>query len=176
MLYNLALFLHISGVILIFAGLAIEWVCISKISNATRPDQTREAVLLYAKLLIAGIGAALTFLAGAYMAATVWEGTSWVIAGLVGFFLIALLGGLTTERKMKRARKMIKSGEGDLAGLFGNTRMLWLSFQVRTAILFGVVYLMTAKPGPVSCAIILLASVIVGLIPFRKANTAISKA
>jgi len=176
MIYHLVLFIHITGVLLLVAGLAIEWICVLKISTATTGEQIKEAVLLYSKLLIAGIGAAMTLLSGIYMAATVWEGTSWVISGLVGFFLIALTGGLFTERKMKRAKKMIKNADENLAGFFGNANRLLLSIQLRTTILFGVVCLMTVKPGPVNCSIILLASVAIGLVPLKKAKTLTSKA
>lgn len=175
MIYNIVLFIHITGVLLLFAGLAIEWICILKISNATTSEQIKEAIIIYTKLFIAGIGAAMTLLSGIYMAATVWEGTSWVISGLVGFFLIALTGGLFTQRKMKSAKKMVKNADGNLVVFFGNISTLWLSIWLRTSILFGVVFLMTVKPDPLPCAAILLTSVGLGLILFKKSNILMSK-
>lgn len=168
MIYNVVLFIHIAGVLLLFSGLAVEWICILKISNASTNEQIKEAVTIYTKLFIAGIGAAMTLLSGIYMAATVGEGTSWVISGLIGFFLIALTGALFTERKMKSAKKMIKNADENLIDFFANTNKLRLSIWLRTSILFSIVFLMTVKPSPVYCTIILLSSVGLGLILFKK--------
>ncbi|NII82149.1 MULTISPECIES: hypothetical protein [unclassified Pedobacter] len=175
MIYNIVLFIHISGVLLLFAGLGVEWICILKLSNAATNEQIKEAVTIYTKLSIAGIGAAMTLLSGIYMAATVWEGTSWVISGLIGFFLIALTSGSFTEKRMKSAKKIIKNADGNLIGFFGNTNKLRLSIWLRTSILFGIVFLMTVKPDPVYCTIILLTSVGVGVILSKKVSLLINK-
>jgi len=50
MLYHLALFVHISGAVLWFIGLGLEWLGLNRLRQARRVEQVREISALLAVL------------------------------------------------------------------------------------------------------------------------------
>ena len=105
MLYKIALFLHVSGALMIGAALAIEWLWVINIRKADAMERIKELILNFSKVSrIGDIGAALVLLPGIFMMVTVWHDARWGVFGLVGFVLIAMIGGIVTGKKMKKNR------------------------------------------------------------------------
>jgi hypothetical protein len=173
MLYKIALFLHVTGALLLFAALAIEWLCIANIKKARTIEHIKESVLNYSKAgALGGIAAILILVPGIYMMVTVWNDARWGMGGFLGLILIGQIGNIVIGRKMKKVKTILKTGNGEsqaLATLLQN-KSFWLVAKVRTAIFFGVIFLMTVKPGLEGSIITLAVSILLGALPLRVKN------
>jgi hypothetical protein len=169
-LYKIALFLHVTGALLICAAIAIEWLCIINIRKADTIERIKESLLNYSKVgKIGDLGAILILVPGIYMMVAVWDGARWGIFGFLDLILIGVIGGLVTGRKMKEIRKIIGMENSSLKELekLVKDNSLWLSIKMRTAILAGVIFLMTVKPGLTGSIITIVISIILGALPLR---------
>ena len=69
MLYLLALFLHVTGSLMLAAAIAIEWLSVVGLRKAASLDRARESLSIYSKLsMVGGIGMFLILIPGIYMA------------------------------------------------------------------------------------------------------------
>lgn len=170
MLYKIALFLHVTGALMLCVVIALEWLCIISIRNSNAMDRIKEAVSNYSRVGIIGdIAAFLILIPGIYMMVVVWDDARWGIFGLFGLILIGVIGGIFTGRKMKKIRKIIKTNDEssqELGKLLKNNSM-WFSIKLRTAIFLGVIFLMTVKPGLAGSMITMVISILLGSIPLR---------
>ncbi len=170
MLYKIALFLHVTGALLVCAAIAIEWLCIIYIRKADSIERIKESVFNYSKVgKIGDVGAMLILIPGIYMMVAVWGGARWGIFGLFDLILIGVIGGLVTGRKMKEIRKIVRMENTSLQdlGKLVKDNSLWFSIKMRTAIFLGVIFLMTAKPGLTGSIITIVISIILGTLPLR---------
>ena len=91
--YNVALFLHIAGVLGLFAGLTIEGIALRGLRRAMTGDDARTWLGLLRPMRVIGpVALALILLPGLYLAANIDVGGGWIAAGLLGFLAIAVLG------------------------------------------------------------------------------------
>jgi hypothetical protein len=151
------------------AALALEWLCIINMRKADSMERIRESVFNYSKLgKIGDIAAMLILVPGIYMMVAVWHDATWGIFGLLDLILIGAIGGMTTGRKMKEMSKILKTeNEHPQLGELAKSNSLWLSIGIRTAILLGVIFLMTVKPGFAGSIITIVLSIILGVLPLR---------
>jgi hypothetical protein len=170
MLYKIALFLHVTGALMLSAAIAIEWLCIISMRKTVAINRIKESVFIYSKVgIISNIGAFLILIPGIYMMAAVWHDATWGILGFFGLVLIGIIGGSVTGKKMKKIMKILKvenSSPQELGKLLKNNS-LWFSIKIRTAILLGVIFLMTVKPELAGSIITMVVSIIIGALPFR---------
>lgn len=104
MYYELALFFHIVGVLLMFAGITIETLALIELSRAQTLEQARlwlRGARVSSKLFPPAV--VLIFVAGAYMAATVWHGTAWIDVGLVTLLTFAIAGPRMNGKRFANA-------------------------------------------------------------------------
>jgi hypothetical protein len=172
-MYKIALFLHVTGALLLCAAITIEWVCIINMRKADGDRRLGESLFYFPKVKRMGdIAALLLLIPGIYMMIAVWNDASWAIVGFIGLMFIGAIGGTVTGRKMKKVRAIIKMKNADphqLQELLnGNT--LWISIQLRTAILLGVIFLMTVKPGLTESILTMVLSIVLGALPLRMRN------
>lgn len=115
-MYEWALFLHLGGAILFFAGLAVAAVAHTAARRARRPSEVaallgaaRQGVLLVALGLPTAVGAGFWLLD-----LTVYGLDGWVLASLA-LLAVALAGGGLGGQAPKRARRLAESlaGEAD---------------------------------------------------------------
>jgi Predicted integral membrane protein (DUF2269) len=170
MLYKIALFLHVTGALLVCAALTIEWLCIINTRKANTTERIRESLFFYSKTGVFGdTGALLILLTGIYMMSVAWHTAPWGIAGLLDLMLIGAIGGIVTGRKMKKIRNLLKTNDDNFQELVkllkGNS--LWFSIKMRTAILLGVIFLMTVKPGLAGSILTLVIATALGVFPLR---------
>ena len=155
---------------MVCAALAIEWLFIINIRKADAMERIKELIFNFSKVSkIGDRGAALILLPGIYMMIAVWHDASWGKFGLFGLILIGAIGGIVTGRKMKKIREIIKmnnQSSQELGKLIKNDS-LWFSIKIRTAIFFGVIFLMTVKPGLTGSIITITLSIILGALPLR---------
>ena len=134
-LYSIALFVHIVGVLSLFALLAIEGVSL------------RTGIRAGAALRILGPISLVTIVVpGFYMASQVgWHG--WVAVGLVSYAVIAVVGTYTGISFMR--------GRMDMSA----ATVSWLA---RVGVALGVVFDMTVKPDLIIAAAVVLVALVVG--------------
>lgn len=168
MLYLIALFLHVTGALMLAAAVGIEWLCVIGLRKAAAIESARESLSTYTKLsMIGGIGMFLILIPGIYMAVVAWHGAGWVAIGFLGIVLIGAIGGIMTGRKMRMMRNDA-SGLHDMTPEFKKRTLdnsLVLSIRLRTTLLIGLVYMMTVKTTMTGSAIVLLISIILGFVP-----------
>lgn len=176
MMYKIALFLHVTGALLLCAAITIEWICIISIRKGNVIERIRESLFHYSKVgKIGDMAAFLILVPGIYMMVVVWKDAPWAIVGFFGLLLIGVIGGTVTGRKMKRAREIIKMENHvsqQLTELLNNNA-LRVSIQTRTAILLGVIFLMTVKPGLTESIVTMALSVLLGALPLRIRRTSL---
>lgn len=169
MVYKIALFLHVTGALLLSAAIAVEWFCIIN-SRKSGAGHVQELVSHYSKIAKFGdIAAFLILIPGIYMMIAVWNDAPWGISGFFGLILIGAIGGTLTGRKIKKIKRLILTNDSGCQdpGQLLNNDTLSISIRIRTGIFLGVIFLMTAKPGLAGSVITLSTSVILGMIPLR---------
>ncbi len=170
MLYKIALFLHVTGALMICAALAMEWLYIISIKHADNMERIRESVFNYSKMIkIGDMGVLLILIPGVYMMVSVWGVAMWIVIGFIGLLLIGIIGGALTGKTMKNIKKMMENQNNnskELEKLLKNNP-LWFSIKIRTAIFLGVIFLMTVKPGLPGSFIVIVVSIILGSAPFK---------
>ena len=170
MFYRIALFLHVTGALLLFAAMAIEWLFVINIRKATAIENIKKSFFNYAKLkAIGSIAIFLILIPGIYMTALVWKNASWILIAFIGMILLAVIGGALTGRKMKGIKKVVSNENNISAELRSliNDNSLILSLKIRTAVLMGIIYLMTVKPDLTGSILTIIISVILGFIPIK---------
>lgn len=168
MLYLIALFLHVTGALMLAAAVAVEWLCVISLRKAATIESARGPLSTYSRLgMIGGIGMFLILIPGIYMAAVAWRDAGWVAVGFVGIVLIGAIGGIMTGRKMRKM-KSDAAGINELTPEFrkrAGDNSLVLSIRLRTVILVGVVYMMTVKTSMTGSVIVLVISILIGFLP-----------
>jgi len=172
-LYSIALFLHITGTLGLFAGLALDWTALAALRRATTVDQVREWATVYRALQRIGpasVGLLLIF--GLYMTVTTWGPMPWIFLGFFSLIAIAVLGaasGIRFGRTM--ARVVTSSGPLSVEAREGLRRPLFVwSLRLRVALALAAVFLMTAKPEALASLGIVGAALVLGAIAAATAS------
>jgi hypothetical protein len=143
--YNL-LFLHVAAAMGTFMALGIEALALTQLRRASSGDAEREALAAVgSSRRVSGVSMLVLLLTGLALAGRYWQWQgAWIGAGLVGLVAIGTIDRLMSGRHLR-----------------------WTSFAIRTALLAGVIYVMTVKPGRVVSLGVLGAAVVVGLVVSR---------
>jgi hypothetical protein len=152
MVYHLALFVHISGAVLFFIGLGLNWLGVNRLRRAERVEQVREvSALLQVLPQLFPMSVVLLMTGGLYMTITTWGFTlAWLDAALVTLVVLPIVGPSVDGRRLTRIRQTaLAESAGPLsARLRTQTRDPVLVFWSRLVALLGwwIVFLMTLKP------------------------------
>lgn len=169
--YDLALFLHIAGVLALYVSLTLEGVALRGIRGSTTGEAARTWLNLMAPLRLFGIGSlVLILLPGLYLAANIEPGGDWIGAGLLGFLAILILGAAITGRRMAVVGPALGRAQGPLSGetlLLAHDRQLAISHAMRSGLGLGVVLLMTVKPDFLPSLVVLAVAAVAGIIAGR---------
>jgi uncharacterized membrane protein len=152
--YELALLVHILGVLLFFGGALVAGVMFEAARRRERPSEI--ALLLGVSrvgALLVAAGALLTFGGGMWLAEEVDQfGATWLRTSLALFLLSVVLGALGGQRP-KRARRLARrsAGEGDamspeLRRLLDDPLSLAANYA-STALVLVILVLMVWQPG-----------------------------
>ncbi|HLW01457.1 MAG TPA: DUF2269 family protein [Ktedonobacterales bacterium] len=177
MLYTLALFAHIVGVLGIFVGISFGWVNILRLRRAQTIAQVRaETSLTGVQQRLFPIAALVLLLAGIYMTVTTWGwGTPWILLSLAALIVMGVLGGAVSGRRLTTIRKAAAEDASsaispELQRLIADPVLL-ISIQTALLIGLGVVFLMTMKPDWTGSLITLGVAVVLGVVsaqPWRR--------
>jgi len=111
---------------------------------------------------------------GAYMTSKLWTwSTPWVIAGLAGLIAIMLLGaGVEGQRGRAAVAELRASGLSPRARGLLRDPVAWSAKVTTWTLVLAVVFVMTAKPTALICALALVSAPIAGVllaVPFWSA-------
>jgi uncharacterized membrane protein len=144
---SLALFAHIVGMLVLFIGLALEWLSLESLRRAT--DQVRDSpwlkVLRALPPYMAG-AVGLILVSGIYLARRVGVfDLAWVRVSFASMILMGILGGPVVRPQM---RAILRAGGGRQSTAGGDALhpVLRASLRARAAVGLAIVYLMIAKP------------------------------
>ncbi len=169
-LYALALFVHLVGVIGIFAGLATWLFGAVVLVRADRVEQVRViagAMEVVGNLVVASI---LVLAAGGfYMGLTTWGIQAvWLDVATVAFVLLAPVGVFVIDPRLKEIVKLAKQEpDGPLSvKLAARSRsgFLLISLLVYVVYLLGIVFLMAIKPALTTAILTMVVAIAAGLL------------
>ena len=170
--YNIVLFLHVSGAIGYFVAIGTWLFGLSALRRAQRVEQVRAIVhLVSLSGPLFGISVLLILAAGLYMALTAWSlQTGWIAVALISLVLMAPIGTALMEprrRAIERlARETPERADGSLPESLErriHDPILSTTVQTITALLLGIVFLMTTKPSLAGALIVIAIALVLGL-------------
>lgn len=169
-LYSVVLFLHVSGDIGIFIGIGLQVFSLMALRRATHVEQVQAITWLIAlSNRVATGGGLLTITAGLYMALTVWSlQTGWIAVTLGS--LVVLLAPLLVGIIEPRVRAIVTMSQGAADGPLPvalrmriHDPVLGTALQTVTAMVLGIVFIMTNKPSFGVAILVLVIFLMLGL-------------
>jgi hypothetical protein len=150
-LYSISVFLHVVGALGLFAALGLEWAGLFNLQRATEVGQVREWMrLLGAPRFLGGPAALIILVSGIYMTSARWGSQGWIIVALGGMVLIAVLGAALGGRRAGAIVRALAAGNGPISPALARQLydpVLTLSLRLRVALLLGIIFLMSVRPG-----------------------------
>jgi hypothetical protein len=168
--YPVVVFVHVIAAMGLFAAMAIEAVSRGMMRRADTPAFARIAMAQGAVPARLGPISMLTVLAsGIWMMAVSWGSEPWIVAAFLGLVAMGAAGGAVTGRRMRSLRAALAAETGPVLSdgfrAIRSSRALTVSFRLRTALLIGIVILMTVKPpGTGTASLVLVAAALAGLV------------
>jgi hypothetical protein len=157
--YNLALFLHVTGALAMFAALTMEGIAVWGIRRATSGAEGRTWLgLMRPTRMLGPASLGLILLPGIYLAANVDRPGWWIGASLLGFVVIAILGAAINLSRMTVVGKALGQTQGPLGQQtlhIVRDRSLAVFYAMRVGTALGIVWLMTLKPDFVPSLVVL---------------------
>ncbi len=170
MWYTLALFVHILGAIGLFVAVSLIVIAFVRMRQASTLEQIREwasVANLAGKSLIF---ISLVILAPAlYMVILAWGFTTpWVMASLITFVVLAIMGATVNGRMIGWVVAMAQAASPSLVPDTLRAQLiapqLWLAEGVRLMLLVGILCLMTIKPDMLFSLLTLVGMLILGIV------------
>lgn len=180
-LYIILLFIHVSGAIGLFVGMGTWLFGITAMARALRVEQVRTlADLMVMTRYVVPVSAFLTISSGLTMALTTWGlQTGWILVAIGGLVLIGPTGTWVVDPKVRAIAALAHSlPDGFLpTALIMRThdRNLRMALHTLTAMLLGIVFLMTTKPAFSTSILAMAISLFLGLassLPLLRARPA----
>ncbi len=170
MWYDIALLIHILGAIMLFVAVSLITIAFVRMRQALTLEQIREwaGVAQFAGMSLSFVG--LIILAPAiYMVVVAWGFTTpWVLAALITFVLVAVMGATVSGRAIQQVNALIKVAPSSQIPDELRAQLLapqlWLAEGIRLMVLLGVVCLMTLKPDLLFTLLILFVTLTMGVI------------
>jgi hypothetical protein len=147
--YLIVVFVHVVGVMGMFAGLTLDWTTLASLRRAHTAEQARDALDSFAIVPRVGIPALLVTLGAGIYLAFQWKWQApWIHTGFASMLLLPILGGAITGRRLGALRRSLPERGSLPAAVLERTQdpLLALSFRVRLAIVTGIAFLMEVKP------------------------------
>src|SRR5215211_7334137 len=180
-LYSIMLFLHVSSAICLFVGMGIWLFGSTAIARATRVEQVRTIadLMLMARMAVP-VGALVVIAAGLAMTWIAWGfQTGWIAVALGSLIIIGPIGTWVIDPRVRAIAALAHIlPDGPLPTQLAertHDRVLRLALHTTSALLFGIVFLMTTKPVLTSALGAIVVSAFLGIasgLPFVRARRA----
>jgi predicted integral membrane protein DUF2269 len=168
-LYSSMLFVHVSGAVCLFIGMGIWFFGITASARASRVEQVRTLadLMLMVRIVVPG-SALLVIAAGLTMTVTAWGfQTGWIAVALASLVIIGPIGTWVIDPKVRRIAALAHTlPDGPLPATLAactHDLILRLGIQTLTAMLFGIIFLMTTKPALTSAVGAMLFAALLGV-------------
>jgi len=167
--YHVVLYLHLLSLFIGIGAASILLVCTYQLRSAQTLADAIPFGMIAGKLgrvfPIAIIG---LFATGAYMTSKIWTwDTGWIWVSIVGLAVVTLQGPLVAERTAhKLGAALQENGPGPLgedARRMTRHPGLWIPEYTNLALVLGIVWNMTQKPGTASAIVTLVVAYAVGV-------------
>ena len=156
---SIVLFAHLVGVLALFAGLAIEWLCLERLCAADESGPPRFTIRVLERLpRVTGIAGALILLSGIALGARIGAlHAPFVGLSFVGIVVMSALGGIALRPLLRVVSEHRRTGADAVTELrqIASRPFVRVSLRIRVWIGLAIVYLMVAKPDLFECAVIL---------------------
>lgn len=168
-LYTLALFLHIVGAIGTFIGVSIWLFVAVALRRARQVEQIRTLTSLIQPSGVLTVGSILLLgVAGIYMAVTAWaEHATWIIVATIGFLLLAPIGVLLIDPRLRAVGKEATASPDGVLGPVLAARasdpLVGMGLCVYVGVLVGIIFLMTNKPTLAVSVLAMIGATLLGL-------------
>ena len=150
--YDLALFIHMAGLISMFGGFAIHVRAGARLRAATDLAQARSWLeLLESSAKMFPAGTMLLLFSGLYMTSSRWTATKpWIVAALTGLLTIWMVGANVAGRHLRAVRVAMDQSRGSISAELSARiadPMPWTVLISLNGLAFGIVFVMSLKPG-----------------------------
>jgi len=169
-IYNIVLFVHVSGAIGYFLGMGILLFILLGLRRAQRVEHVRALIHLNAlSAPVSAASAVLLLVTGLYLALTAWSLlTSWILVALISLLLVvptsaALIAPRRSALVKQLAREAPGGGLSRALERFIDDPVLATVCTTVAALLLGLVFLMTTKPDLVGSLIVMVVALLLGL-------------
>jgi hypothetical protein len=178
-LYTIMLFVHVSSAICLFIGMGIWLSGIIVIARAARVEQVRTIVdLMLMVRYVVPVSVLLVIAAGVTMTWTTWGfRAGWIAVALGSLLIIGPIGTWVVDPKVHGIATLAHTlPDGPLPiplAERSRDRALRTALSSMTAMLFGIVFLMTTKPALTSAIGAMVVSALLGFasgVPFVLAS------
>jgi hypothetical protein len=163
--YPIAVFVHVVGALGLVAAMGLEWALVARLGRVETAEQARDWLWLLGVIRrLSPASMAGLLLAGIYMAAAVWGGAGWIVVAFVALLLLPPLGMIAGFRLPAVERELAGQTGPLSAGLRRrlDEPLFLASIQIRTAIVLGIVFLMTNKPDAAGSALAIAVALVLG--------------
>jgi len=165
--YSIILFFHVGSAFVLAAALGMDWMLLTRLRRATSAREAEPSLAMWKAVpWMASLSLLVLLLTGGYLTGVLGQWPlGWPKVALVALVLIGAFGGITSKR-MRLARKACGAGGGSDSECLRRMRdpMLSLSVNMRIALLFATVLLMTATPGLYMSSGIVAGGLVVGFL------------
>ena len=161
---SLLLFLHVSAAMGIVAAFGVEGLMLVQLRRDAAGARTALGNYRYAQRV--GVASViLAIVTGVYLASAYWGWRgAWMGVGFLTLVAIAVVGATLTGVPVARAMRA-DSDSARVGADLGLPGTLALSFAIRIALFFGIVFLMTVKPAaPLPALLTILVTVAIGIV------------
>jgi Zn-dependent protease with chaperone function len=167
--YALVKFLHVSGAIGYFVAMGVLLFGLAALRRARRVEHVRVLADLVGRLTPFFVLSILLLLAaGLYMTFATWSlQAGWIAVALVILLLIVPIATATVQPRLRVIAQLAREApDGPLpAALFARTHdpVLVATPQTSSALLLGIVFLMTTKPSLSAALLVMAIALVLGL-------------
>jgi uncharacterized membrane protein len=166
--YGVVLYLHLLFLLLGIGAATLIWLCLFRLRAAQTLEEAAPWGMLAGKserafpVAIVGL-----YGTGAYLTSDAWTwDTSWIIVSIVAFAVVALPGPLVAGRRAKLLEHALAANGpgplGDEARRRTRDPALWIVSFTIPAVVLGIVWNMTQKPGTAGAVAAVLVAYAVG--------------
>jgi hypothetical protein len=150
-LANVLLICHVVAALVLLASLVADWIGVTGLRSAWTTDQAYKPLrAVEASAAFGPLARIAVLAAGLWLAVIAWSWQGRIIAGLVGWTALVLLGEPLTGKDMRAMADGVRTEDGELSAealaRIHHPR-LWSSVLTRTGLVVGVLICMVGKPG-----------------------------